>query len=284
MTKKILLITFIFICNIRMFGQEICNCNADLKFVIEKIEKEHPGFSVNVTDKNIELYRSLKDSLVIETKKENISRDLCQKIIKKYISFIKDKHLQIYDPIKIGEAEYEKNFVAKNLPEYKDLENSTGYIKIPSFNYRLWKELDNFYDNIIPIIKTKQRIIIDIRNNGGGGERMYNRLIKILKSNSKKVKIAVVFNKNCASACEEVALILTESKNIKTFGENTNGQFAYGFVKGYKTLNCGFTFITTTKKYSDRLKYEFIGIQPEFILEKEKESDWINIIKMKLND
>ena len=45
MTKKILLITFIFIFNIRMFGQEICNCNADLKFVIEKIEKEHPGFS-----------------------------------------------------------------------------------------------------------------------------------------------------------------------------------------------------------------------------------------------
>ncbi len=56
MTKNILLITFIFIFNIRMFGQEICNCNADLNFVIEKIEKEHPGFSVNVTDKNIEFY------------------------------------------------------------------------------------------------------------------------------------------------------------------------------------------------------------------------------------
>ena len=54
MTKNILLITFIFIFNIRMFGQENCNCNADLNFVIEKIEKEHPGFSLNVTDKNIE--------------------------------------------------------------------------------------------------------------------------------------------------------------------------------------------------------------------------------------
>lgn len=284
MTKNILLITFIFIFNIRMFGQEICNCNADLNFVIEKIEKEHPGFSVNVTDKNIEFYKHLKDSLTTETNKENVSKDLCQKIIKKYISFIKDKHLQIYDPIKIGEAEYEKNFVAKNLPEYKDLENSTGYIRISSFNYKLWKELDEFYDSITPIIKTKQRIIIDIRNNGGGGERMYNQLLKILKSNAKKVKIAVVFNKKCASACEEVALILTEHKNIKTFGENTNGQFAYGFVKGYKTPNCGFTFVITTKKYSDRLKYEFIGVQPEFILEKEKESEWIKIIEKKLNE
>ncbi|MBY0486435.1 MAG: hypothetical protein K2P85_04510 [Flavobacteriaceae bacterium] len=112
-----------------MVGQENCNCNADLNFVIEKIEKEHPGFSVNVTDKNIESYKSLKDSLITETKKDNVSKDLCQKIIKIYICFIKDKHLQIYDPIKISEAEYEKNFVAKNLPKYIDIENSTGYKK-----------------------------------------------------------------------------------------------------------------------------------------------------------
>ena len=55
-----------------MFGQENCNCNADLNFVIEKIEKEHPGFSLNVTDKNIEFYNNLKDSLTTETNKENV--------------------------------------------------------------------------------------------------------------------------------------------------------------------------------------------------------------------
>jgi hypothetical protein len=284
MPKKNLLLPFMLIFSSSTFGQEICNCSADLNFVIEKIEKEHPGFSENVTEKNREFYKSLKDSLIIETNKENVSKDLCQKILKKYICFIKDKHLQIYDPIKIGEADYEKNFVAKNLPKYKDLENSIGYIKIPSFNYKLWKELDHFYDSITPIIKTKQKIILDIRNNGGGGERMYSQLLKILKSNSKKIKIAVVFNNKCASACEEVALILTENKNIKTFGENTNGMVAYGFVKEHKTPNCGFTFIITTKKYSSRLKYEFLGVQPEFILEKEKESDWIKIIEQKLNE
>ncbi|MBY0486434.1 MAG: hypothetical protein K2P85_04500 [Flavobacteriaceae bacterium] len=113
---------------------------------------------------------------------------------------------------------------------------------------------------------------------------MYNQLLKILKSNSKKIKIAVVYNKRCASACEEVALILTENKNIKSFGENTNGQFAYGFVKAYKTPNCGFSFIITTKKYSERLKYEYVGVQPEEILDKENESDWIKIIEKKLSE
>lgn len=210
MTKKLLLIALMIIFNAKMVGQEMCNCNADLNFVIEKIEKEHPGFSINVTNKNIQQYKSLKDSLTTETNKDNLSKDLCQKIIKKFISFIKDKHLQIYDPIKINEAEYQKNFAAKNLPQYEELENETAYVKIPSFNYTLWKELDNFYDSIAPIVKTKQKIIVDIRNNGGGGERMYNQLLKILKSNAKKIKIAVVYNNKCASACEEVALILTE--------------------------------------------------------------------------
>jgi hypothetical protein len=44
MTKSLILITFLVIFNFRMVGQENCNCNADLNFVIEKIEKEHPGF------------------------------------------------------------------------------------------------------------------------------------------------------------------------------------------------------------------------------------------------
>lgn len=284
MTKKLLLIALMIIFKAKMVGQEMCNCNADLNFVIEKIEKEHPGFSINVTDKNIQQYKSLKDSLTTETNKANLSKDLCQKIIKRYISLIKDKHLQIYDPIKINEVEYQKNFAAKNLPQYKELENETAYVKIPSFNYTLWKELDNFYDSIAPIVKTKQKIIVDIRNNGGGGERMYNQLLKILKSNAKKIKIAVIYNNKCASACEEVALILTENKNIKTFGTNTNGGFAYGFIKEYKTPNCGFKFVSTTKKYTERLQYEFVGVQPEFLLNNENESEWLKIVEKKLDE
>jgi hypothetical protein len=284
MKKIILIITFFLIANSNLFGQENCNCNADFQFVVEKIEKEHPGYSLNVNKNNAEIYNELKTSIKAEISKVGITKDLCQENLRKYLNFIKDKHLKIYDPIAIGESEYEKNFVSKNVPELKSLNDSTLYLKIPSFNYKLWKELDHFYDSITPIIKSKKKVIVDIRNNGGGGERMYSQLLKILKSNSNKIKIGVVFNRKCASACEEVALIVTENKNIKTFGENTNGQFAYGFVKGYKTPNCGFTFVTTTKKYPERIKYEYIGVTPEIILDKENESEWINIVDRKLDD
>lgn len=283
MTRRLILLLFI-ILNSNLFSQENCNCSSDFKFVVDKIENEHPGFSINVTKENRSIYNNLKDSINSEINKINLSNDDCQKSIKNYLNFIKDKHLQIYNPIDIDEKEYEKNFVNRNLPEFRNLNDSTVYVRIPSFNYKLWKELDQFYDSISPVLKNKKKIIVDIRNNSGGGERMYKQLIKILKSNSKKSKIAVVFNKKCASACEEVALILIKNKHIKTFGENTNGQFAYGFIKGYKTPNCGFSFITTTKRYDDRLKYEYIGVAPEYVLSKDEESDWISVIEKELDE
>lgn len=283
MTRKLILLLFILF-NTYLFPQENCNCSSDFNFVVDKIENEHPGFSINVTKENIIFYNNLKDSINLETNNSNLSKVDCQKSIKKYLNFIKDKHLQIYDPFVISEKEYEKNFVNRNLPEFTNLNESTSYIKIPSFNYKLWKELDRFYDSVTPLLKNKKKIIVDIRNNGGGGERMYKQLIKILKSNSKNSKIGVVFNRKCASACEEVALILLKNKQIKTFGENTNGQFAYGFIKGYKTPNCGFSFISTTKLYNDRLKYEYIGVSPEYVLSKDEESDWISIIEKKLDE
>jgi hypothetical protein len=39
-----------------------------------------------------------------------------------------------------------------------------------------------------------------------------------------------------------------------------------------------------TKKYSERLKYEYVGVQPEEILDMENESDWIKIIEKKLSE
>ncbi|MBF0694199.1 MAG: hypothetical protein IR153_03980 [Flavobacterium sp.] len=264
-----------------LVAQQTCDCNADLRFVIEKIENEHPGFSNNVNRSNIATYTRLKDSLSAKT--ANISKDDCQKIIRKYLSFIKDKHLQIYDPRLVDETKHENNLLTNRLPEYQNLSPTTAYIKVPSFDYRLWKQLDQFYDSITPILKSKKAIILDIRNNSGGGERMYNQLVKILKTKAKTSKIGVIFNKNCASACEEVALIATNSKHIQTFGENTNGQFAYGFIKSYRTPECGFKFIITTKKYPKRQQYEFIGVAPEVALDKNSESQWISIVAEKLN-
>src|SRR5690606_7233433 len=161
----------------------------------------------------------LKDSLTSAASNANTKAE-CQKNIRKYLNFIKDKHLQVYDPVVAGELAYEENFLKnkRNYPQFQSLDNFTAYIKIPSFNYRLWKELDKFYDSITPILKSKNKIILDIRNNGGGGERMYNQLIKIMKSSSKRAKVGIIFNNNCASACEEVALILTNIDGIKTFG------------------------------------------------------------------
>jgi C-terminal processing protease CtpA/Prc len=151
--------------------------------------------------------------------------------LKKYLSFFRDKHLQFYDPIEIKEKEYKANFKAKNSPKFTDLDTATVLVSVPSFNYKLHKELDSFCDSISPLIKKRKHLIIDLRNNGGGGERMYKQLYNIVRQKSKKETVALIINQKCASACEEFVLKLKSQKNIVCFVSNTNGQFEYGFIK-----------------------------------------------------
>lgn len=263
-------------------GQQ-CDCIADFNFVADNIENGHPGYKRDVLKQNKQKYFLIKDSIKHEISARIYSKSECQKTIREYLDVIRDKHLQIYDPELYNEARYLQTFTSRNLPQYVDLDDETAYLKVPSFNYKLWKDLDNFYDSIIPVLAVKKFIILDIRNNGGGGERMYNQLLKILKKSSKKSKVGIIFNRHCASACEEVALEMTDNKHIITFGENTNGQFAYGFIKEYKTPGCNLSFIITTKRYPKRLKYEYVGVTPKVILTDKNETDWItevlNILK-----
>lgn len=263
------ILLFLYFYTIAGFSQS-CNCIKDFDFVVNKVEKNHPGFKLNITKKNKESYQKLKNKVLVEIT-NTVKTDVdCAKAIRKYLAFIKDKHLKIYSTKTVDEKVYEKSLFTKKLPKFKII-NDINYIKVPSFSYRLWKHLDRFYDSITPIVKEKQNVILDIRSNSGGGERMYKQLLKLIK----RKNIVVLFNRKCASACEEVALKVKTYKNAIAIGENTNGQFAYGFINSYKTPNCKLTFIIPTKKYKKRLKYEYVGVPPD--IKSSKEKDWIQL-------
>lgn len=86
-------------------------------------------------------------------------------------------------------------------------------------------------------------------------------------------KIAVLYNKNCASSCESFLFeILNSSKTIRV-GENSGGYTGYGNVMNIRTP-CGNTLSWTTTVYRNQWKYEFAGIPPQYRI-PDDETDWI---------
>jgi hypothetical protein len=86
-------------------------------------------------------------------------------------------------------------------------------------------------------------------------------------------KIALIFNRKTASSAEGLIMYATQSDKVITLGENSGGYLGYGNVKN-ELIPCGKYIInSTTTRYSEKSKFEFVGITPEITLNKNQ--DWV---------
>jgi len=93
------------------------------------------------------------------------------------------------------------------------------------------------------------------------------------KESGNPLKVAILYNRWCASSCEQLVINGAFSKKVKLVGENSGGYIAYGNVMSIKTP-CGNTLNwTTTRKNRDR-QYEFVGITPQYKIPA-GETDWV---------
>lgn len=238
------------------------------------------------------------------------------------------------------------NRIDNDWVKFTVLDSNTSLLSIRSFDAGLTQKLDSVYKTIIPEIKKYPKLIIDVRNNGGGSDRSYKMLMPLLYTDPfesdvveyyvtpgniaayekydadllkrspgsqppfkgpvalmKKakpysftgfgngrpnkiqytvnkgypLKIAVLYNRNCASSCESFLFeILNSSKTIRV-GENSGGYTGYGNVMNISTP-CGNTLSWTTTVYREQWKYEFVGIPPQYRIEDD-ETDWIEYTK-----
>jgi len=72
------------------------------------------------------------------------------------------------------------NLNNSNTLEFKILNDSTSYVRIPSFSGGLSAKIDSFYMAIDAQIQSKPYLIIDVRNNGGGSDRNASPLLKYI--------------------------------------------------------------------------------------------------------
>jgi hypothetical protein len=149
------------------------------------------------------------------------------------------------------------------------------YLRIGSFSG--WNptlgEAERFYKQLEGTL-IKPKLILDLRNNGGGGDRNSDILFKILKSYAKKNNMYVLINHLTVSNAEQFAYKLSEISNCEIFGQQSNGTAAYEVVNGSFELPGGhFNAYLTSKTHSKYLEIESNGVSPNIKLDLN--SDWI---------
>lgn len=186
------------------------------------------------------------------------------------------------------ENEYFFNKNHKGNFAYNSINPCFDYIGIKTLSRtnKLIKEADNFYNKYLNNL-TKENLIIDLRNNGGGSMNQAKPLIKALKRNKAIQKIYVLINFKTGSSAELTALALKEDTRTILAGENSRGmlEFGYGNRAFSTNTNCSeFKVVLSTKHNNSKFsKYEYLGITPDLRLNNK--SDWIDqLVKREMGE
>lgn len=165
----------------------------------------------------------------------------------------------------------------KEKYEYKVLEDQIGYLSLGTFNSsdEEIKAATDFFTKVKSTINVKH-LIVDIRNNFGGGYKNSGQFINFLKNYPGKIYI--LQNGYTVSNAEQFIIALKGRSNIKTLGELTKGTISYGSNYG-KTLTLPsnrFMFYPTDMSANKKeLAFESIGIKPDVELDPFTE-DWVS--------
>ncbi|MFK8162524.1 MAG: S41 family peptidase [Lewinella sp.] len=148
------------------------------------------------------------------------------------------------------------------------LSPGAGYLYLKSFegsNLNV-DMLHAAYDSLKWKLPSLTHLIIDIRSNGGGGERAFNKLLKVLDAYSFPLQLHLLVNEETASAAELFTLEM-KKRGAKIYGERTRGAvaYSYGNKKGTPPFftPCGnyrVQFTERVNKPKSLLSYEYVGI------------------------
>lgn len=185
------------------------------------------------------------------------------------------------------------NEIVKNEIDYRDsiyfkreYDNNVQYVKLGSFsasNNNIQKAKE--FSTQLSTLDGNKSTIIDLRNNGGGGDRNSDIFLNVFKN--FKGKIYVLMNAYTASNAEQFIIKLRKHQKVNLIGERSAGVLTYGVNRESKVITPSnqFRLIFTDLKdnWKDYSPYEGIGISPDIILEHDKKwiEETLRIIKTK---
>lgn len=172
------------------------------------------------------------------------------------------------------------DFYDANFPDhkyvFKDLNKEFQYVKLGTFNSSNQgiEEATEFYNEISDKLTAKS-LILDLRNNYGGGDKSSNQFYKLFKK--YKGHIYILANYNTVSNAEQFIIKLKKRKNVTVLGDNTRGKVTYGhnYDEDKETPSQFFRIYFSDLKDNWRryIPYEGPGIIPDVYLSNEE--DWV---------
>ncbi len=159
---------------------------------------------------------------------------------------------------------------------FKKLDDETSYLRLGSFS-RMSKNVSEsrvLYKELKGNINSKN-LIVDLRNNGGGADKVAKPWRKLIRKFAKKNQVFVLLNKNSASNAEITAEYLSKLDNVTLLGRDSWGACSYGSNYGNAAVSESglFYFMKTDMDYSYLLDHEEKGISVDIELDLER--DWI---------
>jgi len=156
------------------------------------------------------------------------------------------------------------------------LESGIQYLRLGNFSATTddMKISQAFYDRIKDSLFA-QFLIVDLRNNTGGAEKVSKKFLKLIQRFMEHGKVYILMNFNTMSQGEIFALQLMKLGAFPV-GETTQGTIAYGSNYGKTELLPSKKFqvyLTDMDDSKDYLMYEGLGVQPSVQLKYDQ--DWI---------
>lgn len=159
----------------------------------------------------------------------------------------------------------------------KHISPSISYFKISTFytSNKILNIAKEFYRSIVDH-GLPEYLIVDLRNNGGGGDKNSNLLYKILSKH--KGVIYLLTNYNTMSNAEQFVLKMKKLPNVHVLGDKTAGVLTFGrnFSKSLLTPSKRFkiSFTDLKENWSRYIPYERVGVNPDIYLASDQ--DWLD--------
>ena len=85
------------------------------------------------------------------------------------------------------EVEKYLTYISNPEPSLQEISDKTLLLRIPSFSPEIKPVLDSLYTRLYGLVKDKPYLIIDLRNNGGGLDVLYQALLPLLYTNPMRM-------------------------------------------------------------------------------------------------